>query len=101
MTKTNARWMLIFSIALTGILTVPSLGNAQEISVSGIVSDATGGVLPGVVLTAVHVDSGNTFVAVTESTGQYRFGSIRPGIYNITAELLGFATTTQSSSNCW
>ena len=95
MTKTNARWMLIFSIALTGILTVPSLGNAQEISVSGTVSDATGGVLPGVVLTAVHVDSGNSFVAVTESTGQYRFGSIRPGIYNITAELTGFATTTQ------
>ena len=95
MTKTNARWTLIFSIALTGILTVPSLGNAQEISVSGTVSDATGGVLPGVVLTAVHVDSGNSFVAVTESTGQYRFGSIRPGIYNITAELAGFATTTQ------
>ena len=35
-------------------------------------TDTTGGVLPGVTVTAVHEASGNTFVGVTDDKGIFR-----------------------------
>jgi carboxypeptidase family protein/TonB-dependent receptor-like protein len=68
---------------------------AQEATLSGTVTDSTGGVLPGVTITAVHADSGNTFVAVTDGMGAFRL-PLRTGAYRITAELQGFAPQTRT-----
>ena len=46
-------------------------GYAQEIGVAGTVADATGGVLPGVIVTAVHTETSTTFSTVTDSSGAY------------------------------
>ncbi len=43
-------------------LLLPVTGYAQEATVSGTVKDTTGGVLPGVVVRAVHEASGNSGV---------------------------------------
>src|SRR5258705_13883574 len=59
------------------------------------IPDATGGVLPGVTVTAVNEDSGNTFVAVTDDAGRFRL-PLRIGAYRIAAELAGFATVTRT-----
>jgi hypothetical protein len=64
--------------------------DAQEAAISGTITDTTGGVLPGVVVTAVHEASGNTFEAVTDSAGGYRL-SVRIGTYRLRSELPGFA----------
>ena len=61
---------------------------------SGAVTDATGGVLPGVTVTALHEASGNTFLAVTDERGGFRL-PVRVGTYQVTAELSGFATLTR------
>ena len=66
-----------------------------EAIVSGTVADTTGGVLPGVTVTATHEASGNTFTAVTDERGGYRL-PVRVGLYRITAELPGFTTFTRS-----
>ena len=58
-------------------------------------TDTTGGVLPGVTITAIHVESGNTYTAVTDERGTYRI-PLRTGVYKITAELSGFATLTRT-----
>ncbi|MBM3771130.1 MAG: carboxypeptidase regulatory-like domain-containing protein [Acidimicrobiia bacterium] len=71
--------------------------SAQETSMSGIVRDATEGVLPGVTITAVHVASGNTFTSVTDGAGLYRIPAMRVGIYRVTAELSGFSTVTREN----
>jgi len=63
--------------------------------VSGTVADSTGGVLPGVVVTAVHEASGNSFEAVTDGQGRYRL-AVRVGTYRILASLPGFATLTRT-----
>ena len=39
---------------------------------SGTITDSTGGVLPGVTVTAMHAATGNTFVAVTDERGGFR-----------------------------
>ena len=62
------RLMLVLGAALL----VPTLASGQEAVLSGTVTDTTGGVLPGVVVTAVHEASGNSFETVTDSAGGYR-----------------------------
>ena len=85
------RWLFV----IAALLAVPALGYAQEATITGIVTDATGGVLPGVTVTAVHEATGNTFVGVTDESGVYRIGA-RIGGYRLTAELAGFTTVTRS-----
>ena len=67
----------------------------QEATVTGTVTDSTGGVLPGVTVTATNEESGNTFVAVTDGEGRFRL-PLRIGTYRIAAELSGFATVTRT-----
>jgi len=81
-------------IVVGAILALPFTGYAQEAVVSGTVTDTTGGVLPGVTVTARHVATGNTFVAVTDERGVFRL-DVRIGGYELTAELQGFATLTR------
>jgi hypothetical protein len=73
------------------ILLLPIAAHAQEAVVTGTVSDSTGGVLPGVTVTALLEATGNTFVAVTDERGAYRL-PVRVGVYRITTELQGFTT---------
>ncbi len=82
-------------ILLGAFLALPAVASAQEATISGTVTDATGGVLPGVTVTAVHEASGNVFVSVTNERGFFRI-PLRTGLYRITAELAGFSTLTRT-----
>src|SRR6266571_3305534 len=61
----------------------PLMLHAQEIALSGTVTDATDAVMPGVTVTAVHTDTGNTFVGVTDATGSYLISGLRAGTYTL------------------
>ncbi|MBI4486159.1 MAG: carboxypeptidase regulatory-like domain-containing protein, partial [Acidobacteria bacterium] len=76
------------------VLLLPVAAFAQEATFAGAVTDSTGGVLPGVTVTAVHEATGNTFTAVTDDRGEFRL-PVRVGNYRITAELSGFTTVTR------
>jgi hypothetical protein len=78
-------------LLILGLLAMPAIGYAQEAVLTGTVTDSTGGVLPGVTVTAVNDATGNTFVGVTDGTGAFRIPA-RVGAYRITAELSGFTT---------
>jgi hypothetical protein len=90
MTSSNPR-RLMLGLA---ILFFPVLALAQEATVSGTVEDSTGGVLPGVTVTAVSATTGNTFLGVTDERGTFRV-PVRVGRYKMTMELPGFATVAQ------
>jgi len=79
-------------MALLALL--PFTAHAQEAVLSGTVTDSTGGVLPGVTITATHTATGNTFVAVTDEKGGYRV-PVRVGTFKVDAELPGFGTVTR------
>ena len=68
---------------------------AQEAVITGTISDSTGGVLPGVVVRAIHEATGNSFEAVTDTSGVFRL-PVRIGVYRISAELTGFAPVTRT-----
>ena len=62
------------------ILTLPTVGLAQEAAVSGTITDSSGGVLPGVAVRAVHEATGNAFETVTDERGAYRL-AVRVGAF--------------------
>jgi hypothetical protein len=93
MTVSRRVWLLL--IVVMAMLLRPAIGWAQEAVVSGTVSDNTGGVLPGVLVKAVHEATGNSFEAVTDPAGAYRL-AVRIGTYRVTAELQGFRTVTKT-----
>ena len=57
MRSASIRGLLTFVV----MLFVSVAASAQEATFTGTVTDSTGGVLPGVTITAVHEASGNTF----------------------------------------
>src|SRR3979409_1522203 len=78
--------------ALVGVLLLPAAALAQA-AITGVVRDASGGVLPGVTVEAaspVLIERVRSFVS--DDTGQYRIVDLRPGIYSVTFSLPGFST---------
>ena len=80
-----------FLVALICALT-SSAAAAQIITgqFSGTVTDASGGVLPGVTITITNDDTGLTRTAVTDSNGSYVITALPVGRYTVAAELQGF-----------
>jgi len=60
---------LVLVGAMLAILGMPRVGHAQEATVTGTVTDTTGGVLPGVTIKGVNEASGNSFETVTDARG--------------------------------
>ena len=85
------RWLTVVAM-----LALPVLVSAQgESSLSGTVTDTTGGALPGVTVNALHEATGNNFETVTNEAGAYRL-AVRVGFYQVTAELAGFGAATRA-----
>ncbi len=87
----------LWAVALVaGITALIVSGNGlvfgQEFSatMSGVVHDANGGLVPGVSVTAKHTESGLTRTVLTNETGSYRMPALPVGEYEVTAELSGF-----------
>lgn len=77
---------------LIGLLLLPRLVLAQA-SITGVVRDTSGAVLPGVTVEAASpalIEKVRS--AVTDGTGQYRIENLRPGVYAVSFMLSGFST---------
>jgi hypothetical protein len=77
---------------LFAFLLLPASLYAQA-AITGVVKDASGGVLPGVTVEAASpVLIEKVRSVVTNDTGQYRIEALRPGTYSVTFALPGFST---------
>ncbi len=61
-------------------------------SITGVVTDVSGAVVPDANVQAKNEDTGITYRGVTTSTGNYEFASIPPGPYTIAVSKPGFET---------
>jgi hypothetical protein len=80
------------SLVLVGLVLLPAAAFAQA-AITGVVKDASGGVLPGVTVEAASpalIEKVRS--VVTDDTGQYRIVDLRPGTYSLTFSLPGFST---------
>ena len=77
----------------------PRVAFAQGVgAVGGIVTDSSGGVLPGAAVSLVTPGViGGTQQTITDGRGTYQFVRLVPGTYSVKAELQGFRTTTREN----
>src|SRR5580765_521763 len=82
---------VLFALAAS---TTPSAAQGvTTAAVTGVVKDAQGAVIPGATIVAVHVPSGTTYEAVTQSDGRFTLPGMRVGgPYKVTASLPGFSS---------
>ena len=78
------------------VAVLPATVLAQSVStgsITGVVRDASGGVLPGVTVEAASsalIEKVRS--AVSDTSGVYRITDLRPGTYSVTFTLAGFNT---------
>jgi outer membrane receptor protein involved in Fe transport len=83
------RLMLACAVAVV----LPGVAFAQATgSISGIVTDESGAVMPGVTVEATNVGTNQTRAAVTGADGFYSIPLVPPGQYSLKGTLQGFKT---------
>ena len=82
---------IVWFMAALMVLALPLVGAAQTQtgSVTGVVTDTSGGVLPGATVTLKGA-SGAAKTTVTDGTGHYTITDVAPGPYELTIEMSGF-----------
>ena len=79
-------------LLVAALVLLPSSVLAQA-SITGIVKDTSGAILPGVTVEASSpalIEKVRS--AITDASGQYRIEDLRPGAYTVTFKLPGFST---------
>ncbi len=83
-------------IAICSLASGMAFGQATG-QLSGLVTDQTGALLPGVDVTLTQADTGAVRSAITNETGAYAFPALQPAVYVLEVSLPGFQTFRQTS----
>jgi hypothetical protein len=86
----------LLALALTASRPALAQQTVDVGSVSGRVTDGTGGTIPGASVTATHLATHIVASATTEPDGRFRFPYLRIGVYQITVSLAGFRDVTRT-----
>lgn len=95
--------MRTLGIGVLLVLVSSSSAAAQAVStasIGGTVRDASGGVLPGVTVTATRTDTGATRTVVSDETGGYTIPNLPVGPYRLEFGLQGFRAYGSECSRC-
>ena len=78
------------TVALLILFTLPAVAQTPQGTISGIVTDTTGAIVPGASVAALHAETGQRTAAVTNDRGFFVLTNLAIGAYVIEAELPGF-----------
>ncbi|MGA7930311.1 MAG: carboxypeptidase-like regulatory domain-containing protein, partial [Candidatus Sulfotelmatobacter sp.] len=80
------------------VLTLASFAQfSQRGSVSGVVTEASGAVVPKARVMLLDLGRNQTSTANTDATGHYEFSQLLPGSYQVSVELAGFKKSVSDS----
>jgi len=85
----------ILALVMAVVLSVagsPLLAQGATGTISGVVSDTTGAVLPGVEVSVTNVGTTQSRLVITGDEGRYSTPQLLSGDYEVRAELAGFQT---------
>jgi hypothetical protein len=103
--RSRVRPWLLTTLLLIGICGFPATlawGQITAGSLTGVVSDPSGAVIPGAKVLLTDTDKAYDYPGTTDAAGRYVITSLSPSTYKINVEALGFKTHTQSVlSSTW
>lgn len=91
------RLRAVFSLFLCCYLTgAIATGQGYFGTVSGVLTDPSGAVIPGAKVTLLDQEKGFRFESKSDESGRYLFRAVQPGLYTVTAEMSGFEKTERT-----
>lgn len=87
----------VFLFILTVLCPMSARAQLYSGSLTGLVKDPSGAVIPGAKVVAMNTKNGFTYAATTNSTGRYLLRPLPPGDYTLTVTATGFKTFTQKA----
>jgi Carboxypeptidase regulatory-like domain len=91
---------LIRIVLLIGMITglhATLVAQMDQGTITGVVLDNTGAVVPGAAVSLTSVDTGLTLNATTDGSGVYTFSPVQIGNYKLSAKAAGFSTAVQDN----
>jgi hypothetical protein len=82
--------ILALTVLALSVTPRPAAAQGNTGQISGRVTDDSGGVLPGVTVTATHTSTGLVRTATTNEAGQYTLAALPVGAYRVDVVLQGF-----------
>ncbi len=86
----------LFSLSVLSImlmcLVAPAFAQGDRGAITGVITDASGAVVPNVQVAATQLATHTVFKAVTTSVGVYRIPYLPAGDYRVSAVVKGFKT---------
>src|SRR5439155_24766111 len=86
--------LLCMALAVSGVAGAQSSYTA---AVRGVVTDASGGAIPGATVTVTESDRNVPHTVTTDNAGRYVVTALPPGEYTLSVELSGFKTYTHTN----
>lgn len=83
-------------VILTLFTSHVAVAQVRSGSISGTITDATGGALPGVTVTVSGGSQVAEIVRVSNARGEYQLVELPPGTYDVKYELAGFQTVNRA-----
>jgi len=90
---------ILFLCAIVSVSLASVNGQVPQLSgLSGTVTDISGAVIPGALVLARSLATGNEAKALSDGEGEFRFTQLVPGDYRITATAAGFSPVKQEAT---
>ncbi len=87
------------ALVLLALLSVNAFAQGERSTINGIVTDASGAVLPNAEVTATNLGTNQDTKTTTTDAGVYRLQSLAVGTYKISVRVQGFQTTVANNIN--
>ena len=84
-------------LVLAILIAAPAGAQTSQAEIRGTAVDQSGAALPGVTVTATHVDTGATRTTVTSETGVFLMPALPVGLYRVQLELTGFTSVVREN----
>ncbi len=92
----KASCLIAVALVVALLTAVPMPAQTSFGSITGLIRDSSGAVMPGVAITVTNDKTGTSRTATSDANGNYNVPSLLPAVYSVSAELKGFkkAVTT-------
>jgi outer membrane receptor protein involved in Fe transport len=93
-----AQWLRLFlgaTLLITSVAIAASAQTSSSGTITGVVKDEKGAVVPGATVTVTNLGTNATRTAVTSSEGTYEISQLVPGAYKLEVQAQGFANFVQ------